>query len=47
MQHAVRLQGQQYARVPNDRVSELVRPVIELWSEVFGDAERPGLASAP
>jgi [glutamine synthetase] adenylyltransferase / [glutamine synthetase]-adenylyl-L-tyrosine phosphorylase len=47
MQHALRLQGQQYARVPEERVSELVRPVVELWSEVFGDAERPARAPAP
>jgi glutamate-ammonia-ligase adenylyltransferase len=35
MQHTLRLQGEQYARVPQDRVSGLVEPVIELWAEVF------------
>jgi glutamate-ammonia-ligase adenylyltransferase len=35
MQHALRLQGEQYARVPKERVSELVGPVLELWGEVF------------
>jgi len=40
MQHALRLQGEQYARVPQDRVSGLVEPVIELWAEVFAGGER-------
>ena len=44
MQHALRLQGEQYARVPKERVGELVGPVIELWTEVFGRAERPAPA---
>ena len=44
MQHALRLQGEQYARVPKERVGELVGPVIELWTEVFGGAERPAPA---
>jgi glutamate-ammonia-ligase adenylyltransferase len=47
MQHALRLQGEQYARVPKERVSELVGPVIELWGKVFGAGERPALASTP
>jgi glutamate-ammonia-ligase adenylyltransferase len=41
MQHALRLQGEQYARVPRERVGELVRPVIELWEAVF-EASAPG-----
>jgi glutamate-ammonia-ligase adenylyltransferase len=44
MQHALRLQGEQYARVPKERAGELVGPVIELWTEVFGGAERPAPA---
>ncbi len=47
MQHALRLQGEQYARVPKGRVSELVRPVMELWAQVFGAAEGPAPGSTP
>ncbi len=36
MQHALRLQGEQYARVPHDSVEELVAPVRSLWEMVFG-----------
>jgi glutamate-ammonia-ligase adenylyltransferase len=40
MQHALRLQGEQYARVESERVSGLVEPVLELWKSVFGEGER-------
>jgi glutamate-ammonia-ligase adenylyltransferase len=46
MQHTLRLQGEQYARVPKERVSELIGPVIELWAEVFEAAARP-VSSTP
>jgi len=36
MQHALRLQGESYARVETERVQTLVRPVLELWQAVFG-----------
>jgi glutamate-ammonia-ligase adenylyltransferase len=36
MQHALRLQGEQYARIPHDSVEELVAPVRSLWELVFG-----------
>jgi glutamate-ammonia-ligase adenylyltransferase len=36
LQHAVRLQGESYARVEAERVQTLVWPVLELWQAVFG-----------
>jgi len=36
MQHALRLQGEPYARVPYEDVDPLVRPVRTLWEAVFG-----------
>ncbi len=38
MQHALRLQGERYARVERSRVESLVAPVVQLWQAVFGDA---------
>ena len=38
MQHALRLQGERYARVEKDKVAGLVGPVLRLWDAVFGDA---------
>ncbi|WP_334107263.1 bifunctional [glutamate--ammonia ligase]-adenylyl-L-tyrosine phosphorylase/[glutamate--ammonia-ligase] adenylyltransferase [Methylobacillus sp.] len=35
-QHAIRLQGNQKARVPLDKVSEKVAAVRNLWQQVFG-----------
>jgi glutamate-ammonia-ligase adenylyltransferase len=35
LQHQLRLQGEQYARVPRQRVTELIEPVLELWQTVF------------
>jgi [glutamine synthetase] adenylyltransferase / [glutamine synthetase]-adenylyl-L-tyrosine phosphorylase len=35
LQHEVRLQGEQYARVPHERVSGLLKPVLQLWQSVF------------
>jgi glutamate-ammonia-ligase adenylyltransferase len=35
MQHALRLQGEAYARVEPAKVAELVGPVLELWGAVF------------
>jgi hypothetical protein len=35
MQHALRLNGAQYARVPRERVSDHVAAVGELWKAVF------------
>jgi glutamate-ammonia-ligase adenylyltransferase len=43
MQHALRLQGEAYARVEPEKVEELVRPVLGLWESVFDgstDGER-------
>ncbi len=37
MQHALRLQGERYARVEHARVQSLVNPVVALWQAVFGD----------
>jgi [glutamine synthetase] adenylyltransferase / [glutamine synthetase]-adenylyl-L-tyrosine phosphorylase len=37
LQHQVRLQGERYARVPTQRVGQLVGPVLQLWEEVFGE----------
>lgn len=37
MQHALRLQGERYARVEHVRVQSLVNPVVALWQAVFGD----------
>ena len=45
MQHALRLQGEQYARVPKERVGELVRPVAALWAEVFEAPQPPASSS--
>ncbi|MCC7546546.1 MAG: bifunctional [glutamate--ammonia ligase]-adenylyl-L-tyrosine phosphorylase/[glutamate--ammonia-ligase] adenylyltransferase [Burkholderiales bacterium] len=36
MQHALRLQGERYARVERERVQVLVTPVLALWRAVFG-----------
>jgi glutamate-ammonia-ligase adenylyltransferase len=42
LQHALRLQGEQYARVERTKVAGLVEPVVELWGSVFdGSAQRP------
>ncbi|MCW5621031.1 MAG: bifunctional [glutamate--ammonia ligase]-adenylyl-L-tyrosine phosphorylase/[glutamate--ammonia-ligase] adenylyltransferase [Burkholderiales bacterium] len=38
MQHALRLQGEAYARVDAQRVETLVWPVLRLWQAVFGEA---------
>ena len=35
LQHQLRLQGDQYARVPHERVAALVQSVAELWERVF------------
>jgi glutamate-ammonia-ligase adenylyltransferase len=35
LQHALRLQGEVYARVPREKVSALIDPVLALWKEVF------------
>jgi glutamate-ammonia-ligase adenylyltransferase len=35
LQHQLRLQGDQYARVPHERVAGLVEPVQKLWETVF------------
>jgi glutamate-ammonia-ligase adenylyltransferase len=35
LQHQLRLQGERYARVPRERVSGLVEPVLRLWESVF------------
>jgi glutamate-ammonia-ligase adenylyltransferase len=43
MQHALRLQGERYARVEKDKVAGLVQPVLALWSAVFD--EDPGSGS--
>lgn len=37
LQHQVRLQGDEYARVPRERVDALVEPVLALWRTVFGE----------
>jgi glutamate-ammonia-ligase adenylyltransferase len=36
LQHRMRLQGERYARVPRQRVGQLVGPVLQLWEQVFG-----------
>ena len=36
LQHALRLQGESYARVEVERVQSLIWPVLELWQAVFG-----------
>jgi hypothetical protein len=36
MQHALRLQGEAYARVPRARVAALIEATQRLWEEVFG-----------
>jgi glutamate-ammonia-ligase adenylyltransferase len=41
LQHQLRLQGEQYARVPRERVEELVGPVLTLWEEVFATPASP------
>ena len=38
MQHAVRLQGEGYARVERETVAGLVEPVLALWAAVFSKA---------
>jgi glutamate-ammonia-ligase adenylyltransferase len=35
LQHALRLNGAQYARVPRDQVSAEMRSVLELWKTVL------------
>jgi glutamate-ammonia-ligase adenylyltransferase len=35
LQHALRLQGEPYARVEGEKAEGLAGPVVELWSEVF------------
>ena len=40
LQHVLRLQGEQYARVERGKVAGLVEPVLELWQSVFGEGER-------
>ena len=42
LQHALRLQGEQYARVEREKVAGLVEAVLELWAAVFdGSGPRP------
>jgi len=36
MQHALRLQGESYARVERSRAQALAAPVLQLWKTVFG-----------
>jgi glutamate-ammonia-ligase adenylyltransferase len=40
LQHQLRLQGERYARVPEQRVEPLVGPVLRLREDVFGTGER-------
>jgi glutamate-ammonia-ligase adenylyltransferase len=35
LQHQLRLQGEQYARVPIEQAAKLVKPVQQLWKRVF------------
>jgi glutamate-ammonia-ligase adenylyltransferase len=35
LQHALRLEAEEYARVPKARVAGLIEPVLELWRSVF------------
>jgi len=35
LQHQLRLQGEQYARVPSEQAAKLVEPVQRLWKTVF------------
>ncbi len=35
LQHSMRLQGERYARVPRETVSEAICAVLDLWEEVF------------
>jgi len=37
LQHALRLQGESYARVERDRIETLVTPVLALWAAVLGE----------
>jgi [glutamine synthetase] adenylyltransferase / [glutamine synthetase]-adenylyl-L-tyrosine phosphorylase len=37
LQHALRLQGERYARIAPDEVAESRSAVVELWEEVMGD----------
>jgi len=37
LQHALRLQGEPYARVERDRIETLVTPVLALWGAVLGE----------
>jgi glutamate-ammonia-ligase adenylyltransferase len=36
MQHALRLQGEAYARVEREKMEGLAAPVLALWGQVFG-----------
>ena len=36
IQHSLRLQGEQYARLARDESAPLVAPVLQLWEAVFG-----------
>ncbi len=38
LQHGLRLQGEQYARIAPEAVEESRRAVVELWKEVIGEA---------
>ena len=44
-QHALRLQGADYARVPHDEAAPLAHAVTRLWQNVFAD-EAPGHTTA-
>jgi [glutamine synthetase] adenylyltransferase / [glutamine synthetase]-adenylyl-L-tyrosine phosphorylase len=41
MQHALRLQGEQYARVEREKVAGLLEPVLGLWRQVFDEGPGP------
>jgi [glutamine synthetase] adenylyltransferase / [glutamine synthetase]-adenylyl-L-tyrosine phosphorylase len=38
VQHALRLQGEQYARVEKEKVEGLLAPVLALWASMFDEA---------
>jgi len=38
LQHGLRLQGERYARVASDAVTDSRQAVLELWKDVMGDA---------
>jgi glutamate-ammonia-ligase adenylyltransferase len=42
LQHALRLNGAQYARVPEEQVAAHVKAVRDLWKEVFGESPSRG-----